>query len=77
MLTFLQALHRDLPPSPLYGYGVTREAASVPGPILVAKRGVITRIKWENHLWDYEYTPSDNVVGLITNGTVPISKFLS
>ncbi|KAH7404031.1 hypothetical protein KP509_15G007200 [Ceratopteris richardii] len=44
--------HRDLPPSPVFAFGVSPEDATVPGPSIVAMSGVETYILWENHLPD-------------------------
>ncbi|CAI5487129.1 unnamed protein product [Closterium sp. Naga37s-1] len=36
--------HRDLPDTKVYAYGTSRNSASYPGPVLVAKRGVTTKV---------------------------------
>ncbi|CAI5537607.1 unnamed protein product [Closterium sp. Naga37s-1] len=47
-----QKLHRDLPPTKLYAYGLNERTAHYPGPTLVARRGIATKVRWENHLRD-------------------------
>jgi FtsP/CotA-like multicopper oxidase with cupredoxin domain len=42
---FRQKLHRDLPPTRLWGY-----AGSYPGPTIVATRGTALRVNWTNAL---------------------------
>ncbi|XP_051122245.1 multicopper oxidase LPR1-like isoform X2 [Andrographis paniculata] len=42
--------HRDLPPSPVFAYGRSRKAATVPGPTIEALHGVEARVTWANHL---------------------------
>ncbi|CAI5506631.1 unnamed protein product [Closterium sp. Naga37s-1] len=36
--------HRDLPDTKVYAYGVSRDSARYPGPVLVAKRGITTKV---------------------------------
>ncbi|CAI7912501.1 unnamed protein product [Closterium sp. NIES-53] len=38
-----QKFHRDLPDTKVYAYGVSRDSARYPGPVLVAKRGITTK----------------------------------
>ncbi len=45
MIEFQQKLHRDLPPTTLWGY-----EGLYPGPTIVAQRDETVRVKWENHL---------------------------
>ncbi|MGH7742433.1 MAG: multicopper oxidase domain-containing protein [Candidatus Eiseniibacteriota bacterium] len=45
-----QKLHRDLPPTHLYGYGPTQATATYPGMTIEATRGVPLSIHWTNHL---------------------------
>lgn len=45
-----QKFHRDLPPTPIFGYGISQATASFPGPTIEALRYVPTRITFENHL---------------------------
>ncbi|CAI5512052.1 unnamed protein product [Closterium sp. Naga37s-1] len=47
-----QKLHRDLPATRLYAYGLNERTAHYPGPTLVARRGIATKVRWENHLRD-------------------------
>jgi FtsP/CotA-like multicopper oxidase with cupredoxin domain len=45
-----QKLHRDLPPTHLYGYGPTQATATYPGMTIEATRGVPLSIHWTDHL---------------------------
>ncbi len=45
MKEFKQKLHRDLPPTILWGY-----EGIYPGPTIIAQRDETVRVKWENHL---------------------------
>jgi FtsP/CotA-like multicopper oxidase with cupredoxin domain len=45
-----QRLHRDLPPTSLFGYGPTQESASYPAATIEARKGVPIDIRWTNHL---------------------------
>ena len=48
-------MHRDLPPTTLYAFGLNEETATVPGPTIIAKRGVPLEIFWQNNLLDAIY----------------------
>ncbi|CAM6029994.1 unnamed protein product [Sphagnum balticum] len=50
-----QKLHRDLPPTPLYAFGASRDTASYPGPTLEARRGVESYVRFENHIHDRQH----------------------
>ncbi|KAH8964100.1 hypothetical protein BDL97_04G046000 [Sphagnum fallax] len=50
-----QKLHRDLPPTPLYAFGTSRDTASYPGPTLEARRGVESYVRFENHIHDRQH----------------------
>ena len=41
---YLQKFHRDLPATPVFAYGTTKENATVPGPTIEALHGVHTHI---------------------------------
>uniref|UniRef100_A0A1D1XHE5 Spore coat protein A n=1 Tax=Anthurium amnicola TaxID=1678845 RepID=A0A1D1XHE5_9ARAE len=51
--------HRDLPPTRVFAYGLTRDSATVPGPTIEALRGVETRVTWRNHLPTRHILPWD------------------
>ncbi len=51
----MQKLHRDLPPTPLYAFGTSRDTASYPGPTLEARRGVESYVRFENHIHDRQH----------------------
>ncbi|XP_028798461.1 multicopper oxidase LPR2-like [Neltuma alba] len=57
--------HRDLPPTPVYAYGLDQQTASVPGPTIEALHGVDTYVTWQNHL------PSNHIFPL--DPTIPIA----
>ncbi|KAJ7943026.1 Multicopper oxidase LPR1 [Quillaja saponaria] len=42
--------HRDLPPTPVFAYGVSKHTATVPGPTIEALHGFDTYVTWQNHL---------------------------
>ncbi|CAI5507327.1 unnamed protein product [Closterium sp. Naga37s-1] len=71
-----QKLHRDLPPTKLYAYGPNERTAHYPGPTLVARRGIATKVRWKNHLRDrahmfaVDYTLMD--VAHPKRGSIPI-----
>eukprot|EP00475_Leptophrys_vorax_P026740 TRINITY_DN37921_c0_g1_i2.p1 TRINITY_DN37921_c0_g1~~TRINITY_DN37921_c0_g1_i2.p1 ORF type:complete len:611 (-),score=18.26 TRINITY_DN37921_c0_g1_i2:321-2153(-) len=50
-----QKFHRDLPPTKQYAYGTSEKTASFPGPIVVAKRGIDTKVTWQNNLKDNQH----------------------
>lgn len=50
MLLIAQKFHRDLPATPIFGYGTSQATASFPGPTIEAVRYVPTTITFENHL---------------------------
>lgn len=49
---FTQQLHRDLPPTTLWGYN-----QSFPGPTFVVDRGDLINVRWTNNLVDSSGTP--------------------
>lgn len=51
--------HRDLPPTRVFAYGTSKETATVPGPTIIAARGVPTRVTWTNHLPRHHFLPWD------------------
>lgn len=57
MTAFEQKLHRDLPPTPLWGY-----MGTYPGPTLEVNRGSPTRIRWKNHLPTTHFLPVDTTI---------------
>jgi spore coat protein A, manganese oxidase len=58
MKEFSQKLHRDLPPTKLWGY-----EGQYPGPTIVAHRDEKVRVKWENDLPIYHHLlPVDTTV---------------
>jgi FtsP/CotA-like multicopper oxidase with cupredoxin domain len=62
----LWKFHRDIPPTPVYAYGTSRDTATVPGPTIEAVQGIDTHISWRNHLPPKHILPYDP--------TIPIPK---
>jgi spore coat protein A len=57
----MQKIHRDLPETTVYAYGTSAATASAKGPTLLAKVGIASQIRWENHIEDVEhFLPVDN-----------------
>jgi len=54
MRSFHQKVHRDLPPTALWGFN-----GSWPGPTIVARRGKPTTIRWTNRLPRKHFLPID------------------
>jgi spore coat protein A, manganese oxidase len=52
---FSQKLHRDLPPTTLWGYN-----AQYPGPTFEARRGQPIGVRWMNNLPNHHVFPIDN-----------------
>ncbi|CAI7845788.1 unnamed protein product [Closterium sp. NIES-53] len=50
-----QKFHRDLPATKQYVYGKDEKTAAYPGPVIVAQRGVETKVYYENHLLDRQH----------------------
>jgi spore coat protein A, manganese oxidase len=57
MGVFRQKVHRDLPPTTLWGYN-----NSWPGPTIEARRGKPVSIEWFNHLPERHFLPLDYTV---------------
>ncbi|HET7498285.1 MAG TPA: multicopper oxidase domain-containing protein [Candidatus Eisenbacteria bacterium] len=71
-----QKLHRDLPLTTVYGYGLTEATATYPGPTIVARHNVPIQIRWTNHLpmthiLDYAIDPT--LMRAETSTGVPIT----
>ena len=60
-----QQLHSQLPPTTVYGYGVSEATASYPGPTFVVRRGVPIQVKWTNHL------PATHLLDYAIDPTLP------
>lgn len=69
----MQKFHRDLPPTPVFAYGLSAETATFPGPTIIARQGVPLYVKWENHLPNQHILPTDNTIhtAIPTMGGVP------
>ncbi|WP_435075219.1 multicopper oxidase family protein [Halorubrum sp. HHNYT27] len=52
-----QRLHRDLPPTTLWGYG-----GQFPGPTIEAEQGEPIYVRWQNHLPDEHLFPEDPTI---------------
>uniref|UniRef100_A0A452XLP2 Plastocyanin-like domain-containing protein n=1 Tax=Aegilops tauschii subsp. strangulata TaxID=200361 RepID=A0A452XLP2_AEGTS len=55
--TMWRKFHRDLPATRVFAYGASRETATVPGPTIVAMKGVPTCVTWTNHLPSHHILP--------------------
>jgi FtsP/CotA-like multicopper oxidase with cupredoxin domain len=55
----LQKFHRDLPPTSVFAYGVSKDTATVPGPTIEALHGIETYVTWQNHLPKKHILPWD------------------
>ena len=63
MTQFRQKLHRDLPPTTLWGYGDARQAHGVyPGPTIEARSGAPLTVKWMNNLPSRHLLPIDRTI---------------
>ncbi|KAL1531926.1 Leucine permease transcriptional regulator [Salvia divinorum] len=62
----LWKFHRDLPATPVFAYGRTRESATVPGPTIEALHGIQTHIKWTNYLPSKHILPWDPTIPTAT-----------
>ncbi|XP_047939450.1 multicopper oxidase LPR1-like [Salvia hispanica] len=62
----LWKFHRDLPATPVFAYGTTKENATVPGPTIEALHGVHTHIKWTNYLPSKHILPWDPTIPTAT-----------
>ncbi|OAY29214.1 multicopper oxidase LPR1 [Manihot esculenta] len=54
--------HRDLPPTPVFAYGVSKQNATVPGPTIEAMHNVDTYVTWKNHLPSKHILPWDPTI---------------
>lgn len=51
--------HRDVPPTPVFAFGTSRAAATVPGPTIEARHGIGTCVTWQNYLPSKHILPWD------------------
>lgn len=58
----VQKFHRDIPPTPVFAYGVDQQTATVPGPTIEALHGIDTYVTWENHLPPNHILPWDPTI---------------
>ncbi|CAI5484358.1 unnamed protein product [Closterium sp. Yama58-4] len=71
--------HRDLPPTRVYAFGLTRKSASVPGPTIVAHVGAPLHVTWQNNITDQQHImPVDYTLMApkLKKGGVPITVHL-
>lgn len=57
MVPFQKKLHRDLPPTPLWGYN-----GHYPGPTFEARRGSPIAVQWRNSLPSTHFLPIDHTI---------------
>ncbi|HMF43057.1 MAG TPA: DNRLRE domain-containing protein, partial [Polyangia bacterium] len=69
MVELQQRLHRDLPPTTVWGFDDGTHGPSYPGPTIEAQTEVLTRVTWANDLRDstgalraHHYLPVDSCV---------------
>jgi FtsP/CotA-like multicopper oxidase with cupredoxin domain len=55
----VQKFHRDLSMTQVFAFGASKETATVPGPTIVAIRGIPTKVTWTNHLPPHHFLPWD------------------
>ncbi|XP_057425426.1 multicopper oxidase LPR2-like [Lotus japonicus] len=66
--------HKDLLPTRVYAYGLTKRTASVPGPTIEALHGVGTHVRWQNKLPPHQILPWDPSIPVAspnTSGGIP------
>ncbi|CAI9096716.1 OLC1v1032921C2 [Oldenlandia corymbosa var. corymbosa] len=54
--------HRDIPATPVFAYGTSKQTATVPGPTIEALHGVSTYVTWLNHLPPNHILPWDPTI---------------
>ncbi|XP_038876030.1 multicopper oxidase LPR1-like [Benincasa hispida] len=54
--------HRDLPPTSVFAYGISKDTATVPGPTIEAVHGISTYVTWLNHLPPKHILPWDPTI---------------
>lgn len=54
--------HRDIPATPVFAYGTSRDTATVPGPTIEALHGISTHVSWLNHLPSKHILPWDPTI---------------
>nr|DAD36508.1 TPA_asm: hypothetical protein HUJ06_007149 [Nelumbo nucifera] len=62
--------HRDLRPTNVFAYGVSKDKASVPGPIIEARPGKPTHVTWANYLGDthlFSSTPKGRAIPTVVH----------
>jgi spore coat protein A len=57
MMRFQKKLHRDLPPTTLWGYN-----GMYPGPTFEVRRGHPIAVRWKNNLPDHHFLPIDTTI---------------
>ncbi|CAK9185874.1 unnamed protein product, partial [Ilex paraguariensis] len=57
-----QKFHRDLPLTPVFAYGTSKNTATIPGPTIEAINGVDTYVTWQNHLPSKHILPWDPTI---------------
>ncbi|WCJ33522.1 Multicopper oxidase LPR1 [Euphorbia peplus] len=62
MFKKLWKFHKQLPPTPVFAYGVSKRNATIPGPTIEALHGVDTYITWKNRLPSKHILPWDPTI---------------
>ncbi|XP_010258861.1 PREDICTED: multicopper oxidase LPR1-like isoform X2 [Nelumbo nucifera] len=65
--------HRNLPPTTVFAFGTSEDAATVPGPTIEAIKGIPTSVTWQNNLPQTHILPWDPTIPTATakQGGVP------
>ncbi|XP_043694908.1 multicopper oxidase LPR1 homolog 1-like [Telopea speciosissima] len=65
--------HRDFPSTTVFAYGTSAEAATVPGPLIEALKGIKTSVTWQNYLPQNHFLSWDPTVtcAIPKHGGVP------
>ncbi|KAL3654469.1 Leucine permease transcriptional regulator [Castilleja foliolosa] len=61
--------HRDLPPTRVFAYGLSKKDATVPGPTIEAQYNISTYIQWQNNLPSKHILPFDHSIPTATPPT--------
>ncbi|XP_022882039.1 multicopper oxidase LPR2-like [Olea europaea var. sylvestris] len=54
--------HRDLPPTTVFAFGLSKDTATIPGPTIEALHGIETYITWRNYLPSKHILPWDPTI---------------
>ncbi|GMY18527.1 multicopper oxidase LPR1-like [Fagus crenata] len=66
MFNITWKFHKNLPPTPVYAYGVSKDTATVPGPTIMALHKIDTYVTWQNYLPSKHMLPWDPTIKTAT-----------